>query len=66
MQIHVNTFRNFFVVIFVFTTLDMPGPVFDVSSDFQLKEHHDTLCAGHFPQLLHSNLTSGRSCIGNS
>jgi hypothetical protein len=41
MEISINNFRNFFVVIFVFTSLDRPGSVFDISSDFQLKAHCD-------------------------
>ena len=53
-EVHVNIIRNVFLVIFVFTTLDRPGSVFDVSSDFQFKEHYDMFCAARFPQLLHS------------
>jgi hypothetical protein len=53
-EVSINNFQNFFVVIFVFTSLDGPGSVFDISSDFQLKAYCDMTGAGHFLQMLHS------------
>jgi hypothetical protein len=53
-EISKNHFRNFFVFIFVFTSLDSTGSVLVISSDFQLKGHCDMAGAGHFPQMLHS------------